>query len=147
MHYEPNPEHPLTIAWPYFPPDEQAWLHDELHAILNGRLSMGPRVARFEGDFAAYCGAAYGVALPNCTSALEVALQALGVAPGDDSNESNDGPPTPFGSPPSETLTTSVAPYGCSKPAQASHRHLLIPQHRNARRSRADSGRNSGASR
>ncbi len=82
--YEPNAEHPLATAFPYFPPEEQERLQRELVEILNGRLSMGPRVARFEQEFAGYCGAGHGVAFPSCTSALETALIALGIEPGDE---------------------------------------------------------------
>ncbi len=82
--YQPSPEHPLTVACPWFPPAERAWLHEEFEAILTGKLSMGPRTAAFEQAFAAYCGVAYGVAFPTCTAALESALIALGVRPGDE---------------------------------------------------------------
>jgi perosamine synthetase len=82
--YEPSPDHPLTTAFPYFPPEEQQWLQQELVEILNGRLSMGPRVAEFEQKFAAYCGAEHGVAFPSCTSALEAGLGALGIGPEDE---------------------------------------------------------------
>lgn len=39
---------------------------------------------RFEEAFARYLGARYAVALPSCTSALHLALLALGVGPGDE---------------------------------------------------------------
>jgi perosamine synthetase len=84
MSYEHNPDHPLATAFPYFPPDEQEWLSRELSQILNAQLAMGPRVAQFEKEFAAYCGQPYGVAFPSCTSALEATLLALGVGPGDE---------------------------------------------------------------
>ena len=45
---------------------------------------MGPRVEKFEGEFAAYCGASHGIAFPSCTSALETALSALGAGHGDE---------------------------------------------------------------
>jgi len=82
--YEPSPEHPLTPACPYFPPEEQAWLQGELREILNARLSMGPRVREFEGKFAAYCGTTFAVAVPSCSAALELGLLAVGVEPGDE---------------------------------------------------------------
>lgn len=84
MSYEHNPEHPLTTAFPYFPPPEQEWLQNELRTILNAQLAMGPRVASFEQEFAAFCGTERGVAFPSCTAALEAALVALGVKPGDE---------------------------------------------------------------
>ncbi|HET6977570.1 MAG TPA: DegT/DnrJ/EryC1/StrS family aminotransferase [Pyrinomonadaceae bacterium] len=82
--YEHDPAHPLTTAFPYFPPDEQKWLNGELSQILNGMLAMGPRVAQFEREFAAYCGQPYGIAFPSCTSSLEAALLAFGVGQGDE---------------------------------------------------------------
>jgi perosamine synthetase len=84
MNYRHDPEHPLTTAFPYFPREEQAWLEHELGEILTGILAMGPRVAKFEQEFAAYCGVSYGVAFPSCTAALEAGLLALGVGPGDE---------------------------------------------------------------
>lgn len=82
--YKHEANHPLTTAFPYFPPAEQEWLAGEFSQILNGMLAMGPRVAQFERDFAAYCGQPLGVAFPSCTSAMEAALLALGVGPGDE---------------------------------------------------------------
>src|SRR5215204_5408570 len=82
--YEHDPSHPLTTACPYFPAEEQRWLAGELNEILNGMLAMGPRVAQFEKEFAAYCGTPYGIAFPSCTSSMEAALQGLGVGPGDE---------------------------------------------------------------
>lgn len=82
--YEHDPVHPLTTAFPYFPPEEQEWLAAELREILNVQLAMGPRVAKFEQQFAAYCGRPYGIAFPSCTSSMEAALIALGVGPGDE---------------------------------------------------------------
>lgn len=82
--YEHDPEHPLTTAYPFFPPEEQRWISSELSEILNQQLAMGPRVAKFEREFAAYCGQPHGIAFPSCTSAMEAALRALGVGPGDE---------------------------------------------------------------
>jgi perosamine synthetase len=82
--YEHDPAHPLTTAFPFFPPEEQQWIGSELSEILNQQLAMGPRVAKFERGFAAYCGQPYGIAFPSCTSAMEAALRALGVGEGDE---------------------------------------------------------------
>lgn len=84
MSYKPDPNHPLTTAFPYFPPEEQEWLNNELREILNAQLAMGPRVTRFEKEFADYCALPYAVAFPSCTSSMEAALKALGVGPGDE---------------------------------------------------------------
>lgn len=45
---------------------------------------LGEEVAAFEGDFAAYCGAAHAVGVNSGTSALQLALIAAGVKPGDE---------------------------------------------------------------
>lgn len=44
---------------------------------------LGEEVRRFEQSFAAYCGVPHCVTLANGTDALELALRALGVGPGD----------------------------------------------------------------
>jgi dTDP-4-amino-4,6-dideoxygalactose transaminase len=45
---------------------------------------LGPEVASFEQEFAAYCGATECIALNSGTSALHLALLAAGVGPGDE---------------------------------------------------------------
>jgi dTDP-4-amino-4,6-dideoxygalactose transaminase len=52
--------------------------------IRSGWLTQGPEVAAFESEFAAAVGAAHAVAVSSCTVALQLALRALGVGPGDD---------------------------------------------------------------
>src|SRR5690349_8308698 len=44
----------------------------------------GPFVARFEAEFAAFCGSRYGLGLASGTDALWLSLLALGVGPGDE---------------------------------------------------------------
>lgn len=46
--------------------------------------SLGPNITEFESRFAGYCGAPYGVAVANGTVALHLALEVLGVGPGDE---------------------------------------------------------------
>jgi dTDP-4-amino-4,6-dideoxygalactose transaminase len=53
-------------------------------AVRSGWVAQGPRVAEFEAEFAAYVGATHGVAVSSCTTALHLALHALGVGPGDE---------------------------------------------------------------
>lgn len=48
----------------------------------NCSFCLGPDVAKFEKDFAAWCGAKHGVGFNSGTSALHVAMQILGVEPG-----------------------------------------------------------------
>jgi len=52
--------------------------------LESGQFVLGEEVARFENDFAAYCGAAECIALNSGTSALHLALLAAGVGPGDE---------------------------------------------------------------
>ena len=47
-------------------------------------LSAGPRTAAFEEAFAREMGVGYAVGLSSCTAALHLALDALGVGPGDE---------------------------------------------------------------
>lgn len=52
--------------------------------LLSGWLTQGPEVAAFEKEFAAYTGAAHACAVSNCTTALHLALRAVGVGEGDE---------------------------------------------------------------
>lgn len=51
--------------------------------ILSGWVTQGPRVKAFEDAFASYVGSSYSCAVSSCTSALHLALLAVGVRPGD----------------------------------------------------------------
>jgi perosamine synthetase len=53
-------------------------------AVRSGWVAQGPRVARFEQDFAATVGAGHGVAVSSCTTALHLALVLLEAGPGDE---------------------------------------------------------------
>jgi perosamine synthetase len=52
--------------------------------ILSGWITQGPEVAAFEREFAAFVGAEHACAVSNCTTALHLALLALGTEPGDE---------------------------------------------------------------
>lgn len=52
--------------------------------VRSGWVAQGPRVAEFERAFAARVGAGYGIATSSCTTALHLALHALGVGAGDE---------------------------------------------------------------
>jgi len=52
--------------------------------LLSGWVTQGPQVANFELEFAAYVGAKYACAVSSCTTALHLALLAVGVQPGDE---------------------------------------------------------------
>ncbi|MDR7191193.1 dTDP-4-amino-4,6-dideoxygalactose transaminase [Microbacterium sp. BE35] len=53
-------------------------------AIASGWVAQGPRVARFEEEFADAMQARFAVATSSCTTALHLALIVAGVGPGDD---------------------------------------------------------------
>lgn len=54
-------------------------------AVLeSGKLILGPHVAAFEEAFAGYCGTRFGVGCDNGTSAVLLALLAVGIQPGDE---------------------------------------------------------------
>ncbi|MBB3094010.1 perosamine synthetase [Actinoplanes campanulatus] len=53
-------------------------------AVRSGWVAQGPRVARFEQEFAAAVGAGHGVAVSSCTTGLHLALVLLDVGPGDE---------------------------------------------------------------
>ena len=52
--------------------------------LMSGWLTQGPEVAAFESEFAAHVGAPHACAVSNCTTALHLALRALGISAGDE---------------------------------------------------------------
>src|SRR6516164_7062766 len=55
-----------------------------LKVLESSEFVLGSEVARFEEEFAAYCGARHAVGVNSGTSALHLALLAAGVGPGDE---------------------------------------------------------------
>jgi perosamine synthetase len=51
--------------------------------LRSGWLTSGPAVSDFENDFSAAVGAPHAIAVSSCTTALQSALLALGIRPGD----------------------------------------------------------------
>jgi dTDP-4-amino-4,6-dideoxygalactose transaminase len=73
--------------WDYLPDylrhrEEILRITDEVFS--SGRLILGSRVEAFERNFAAFCGAAYGIGVNSCTDALFLALKALDIGEGDE---------------------------------------------------------------
>jgi dTDP-4-amino-4,6-dideoxygalactose transaminase len=52
--------------------------------VDDSRFILGPNVAAFEQEFAAYLGAGHAVGVANGTEAITIALRAMGVGPGDE---------------------------------------------------------------
>jgi dTDP-4-amino-4,6-dideoxygalactose transaminase len=64
-------------------------LRDELNQAIQAVMeradfALGQDVARFEEEFAAFCGTRYAVGVDSGLSALELSLRALGIGPGDE---------------------------------------------------------------
>lgn len=61
-----------------------AAIHAAIERVLaSGVYILGPEVAAFENEFSAYQGGGYTLGVANGTEAIELALRALGVGPGD----------------------------------------------------------------
>ena len=52
--------------------------------ITRGWFVLGPEVAAFESEFAAFCGARHAVSVGTGTDAIALTLRALGIGPGDE---------------------------------------------------------------
>jgi dTDP-4-amino-4,6-dideoxygalactose transaminase len=77
-------EAPFEVPpWPVFAEDEIAAVE---RVLRSGRVNYwtGDEGRRFEAEYASYVGVRHAVAVANGTVALEVALRALGVGPGDE---------------------------------------------------------------
>lgn len=68
---------------PFFRPSiSEAEIEEVVACLRSGWLTSGPRVQRFEDQFARFVGAKHAVAVNSCTAALHLALDALGLGPG-----------------------------------------------------------------
>jgi len=66
------------------PAIEEEDIAEVVASMRSGWLGTGPKVARFERDFAAYVNASHAAAVNSCTAALHLALLSCGLKPGDE---------------------------------------------------------------
>ncbi|HHW09300.1 MAG TPA: DegT/DnrJ/EryC1/StrS family aminotransferase [Firmicutes bacterium] len=86
---EPIVKKRLGSTWPVFGAAEEKLLMEAFRSgkwcrLVYKEKDVQSMVTRFEDAFAAYCGTAYAVAVTNGTQALECALKAAGVKPGEE---------------------------------------------------------------
>ncbi|MCI0396264.1 MAG: DegT/DnrJ/EryC1/StrS family aminotransferase [Chloroflexi bacterium] len=73
----------LNLQAEYYQHQEE--IDEAIRRVLHsGRYILGQEVARFEEEFAAFCGTTHGVGVASGTDALLLALRALDVGPGDE---------------------------------------------------------------
>ena len=68
---------------------QQARIKDKIDAsiqrvLAHGQYILGPEVSELEEKLAGFCGAKYCITCANGTDALQIALMALGIGPGDE---------------------------------------------------------------
>jgi dTDP-4-amino-4,6-dideoxygalactose transaminase len=71
----------IPITRPVFGPEERAAV---VKPLESGWVVQGPFVAEFERKFADFSGAPHAVATSSCTTAMHIAVAALGLKPGDE---------------------------------------------------------------
>ncbi len=70
---------------PFALPDvDEAELREIRESLRSGWLTTGPKTHQFEAAFAEAVGARYAVAVNSCTAAMHLALEAIGLGPGDE---------------------------------------------------------------
>src|SRR3546814_4738131 len=73
----------LRSRWPLYEDDEISAVSDVLRSGRVNSLVHGDKCRAFETAFANFCGMPHAISLANGTLALELALLALGVGPGE----------------------------------------------------------------
>ena len=72
----------ISVCEPFLKGNEKRYILDCINS--NWISSSGKYIKKFEEAFSSYCGVKYGITVINGTSALHLALAALGVQPGDE---------------------------------------------------------------
>jgi perosamine synthetase len=68
----------------YVPYTDEQEVLEVARVLETGYLTQGPKVVEFEGSIARLIGCRHAFAMSSCTTALHLALVALGIGPGDD---------------------------------------------------------------
>ena len=77
-----TPHAPILVNTPLLDGNEKKYLNE---CIDSGWISSeGPFVKRFEKEFSSYIGRKYGIAVANGSAALDIAVKAVGLKPGDE---------------------------------------------------------------
>ncbi len=63
---------------------EQAEIDEVVASLKSGWIGTGPKVGRFEREFAAYIGVPHAVAISSATAALHLSILAADIGPGDE---------------------------------------------------------------
>ena len=71
----------LPFALPHI---TQAEINEVVDTLRSGWLTTGPKTKRFEREFVARVGAPYALAVNSATAAMHLALDAIGLQPGDE---------------------------------------------------------------
>jgi perosamine synthetase len=71
----------IPVNTPLFIGNEAKYLQE---CIESGWIGDGPFIKRFEEEFARYIGRKYAIAVSSGTAALDAAVEALGIGPGDE---------------------------------------------------------------
>ena len=70
----------IPFALPCF---DEAEINEVVDTLRSGWLTTGPKAKRFEEEFAQFIGIPYALAVNSCTAGLHLALEAVGIQPGD----------------------------------------------------------------
>jgi perosamine synthetase len=82
-HEHSSSSRPKPISVPFFRPSiGEAEINEVVECLRSGWLTTGPRCKRLESEFAAATGGKNAVAVNSCTAALHLAVDALGLGPG-----------------------------------------------------------------
>ncbi|MGH9866834.1 MAG: DegT/DnrJ/EryC1/StrS family aminotransferase [Candidatus Polarisedimenticolia bacterium] len=86
MKAEPAPPSPVRKEFLVFgsPALDEAEIQEVVATLRSGWIGTGPRVARFEREFAQYAGVPHALALNSCTAAMHLSLLAAEIGPGDE---------------------------------------------------------------